>query len=51
MKRLLLKCGTVLASFALFFVTFAVNSNCFLFAYQPELPEGAEKLMKYKVEK
>ena len=51
MKKLLMKCGPVLASFALFATTFVANSNCFIYAYQPELPEGAKKLRKYSTEK
>lgn len=51
MKKLLMKCGPMLASFALFATIFVANSNCFIYAYQPELPEGAKKLKKYSTEK
>lgn len=47
MKRLLMKCGPMLASLALFFTTIAENSVCFVYAYQPEIPEEAKRLSKY----
>lgn len=48
MKKLLMKCGPMLASLALVFTTMAENSFCLLYAYQPELPEEAKKLSKLK---
>ncbi len=48
MKRLLMKCGPMLASLALIFTTVAENSVCFVYAYQPELPEEAKRLSKIK---
>lgn len=47
MKSLLMKCGPMLASLAFVFTTFAENSVCFIYAYQPELPEEAKRLSKY----
>ena len=46
MKKIFMKCGTVIASFAFFYTSFIMNATCALYAYQPELPENAKKLIK-----
>jgi len=48
MKRLLIKCGPMLASLALVFTAMAENSFCLVYAYQPELPKEAKKLSRIK---
>jgi len=51
MKKLISKtcsktCGVV-ADLALMVTELNVNASCMLFAHQPELPKGAEKLRKF----
>lgn len=46
MKKWILKGGPVVASFAFLFTSFVANATCILYAYQPELPEEARKLIK-----
>ncbi|MDD3306212.1 MAG: cyclic lactone autoinducer peptide [Acetobacterium sp.] len=48
MKNLLLKCYRVIAIMALMVTTLNVNTACFFIMHQPKLPEGAEKLKKFK---
>lgn len=46
-KKVLLKYGHVIASFALFIMTIGVNVTCCAEIYQPKLPESAKKLRKF----
>jgi cyclic lactone autoinducer peptide len=46
MKNFFVKYASVIAALALMVTAANVNSSCWLFAYQPELPEGAEKLRR-----
>lgn len=46
MKNMMRKFSTVVAGLALVITTCAVNSACYYFMYQPELPEGAERLRR-----
>lgn len=46
MKNLFAKYAGVIAALALMVTTVSVNRACVLFAYQPEMPEGAEKLRR-----
>jgi cyclic lactone autoinducer peptide len=46
MKNLYAKYASVIAALALMVTVFSINRNCMFFAYQPELPEGAEKLRR-----
>ena len=48
MKRFFVKCGPVLASLALIFTVFSENSVCFLYAYQPEIPEEVKRFSKFR---
>jgi len=48
LKKLSLKCYQVIAALALMVTTLNVNTACFVFMYQPKLPEGTEKLKKFK---
>lgn len=41
------KAGKTIARLALMVTTMNVNSACMLFAHQPKLPKGAEKLRKF----
>lgn len=41
------KVAGVLASMALLVTTANVNATCAFIIYQPELPQGAEKLRKF----
>jgi len=47
MKKLFFKFCSVVVNLALLVTVFNVNSSCMLFAHQPELPKGAEKLRKF----
>lgn len=46
MLKWMSKLTPVIASLALMVTTVAENSICFLWMYQPELPEGAESLRR-----
>lgn len=46
MKKIMYKFASVFASFALLVTVANVNSSCFFMAYQPELPENANRLKK-----
>jgi len=46
LKKVILRFSGVLASLALMLTSMNVNTTCMYLAYQPELPEGAEKLRK-----
>lgn len=46
MRELSKKLSSVVATLALFVTAGMVNSVCFIFMYQPELPEGAEELYR-----
>lgn len=43
-KKVALKCATVVALLALLVTNMNVNSTCILFAHQPKLPDTAKKL-------
>ncbi|MDR1548851.1 MAG: cyclic lactone autoinducer peptide [Hungatella sp.] len=47
MKKLIMKFSGVIATLALMVTTLNVNAACTFYAYQPELPDGAEKLRKF----
>lgn len=42
-----MKFGGVVATMALMVITLNVNAACTFYAYQPKLPDGAEKLRKF----
>ena len=44
--KLMASLSTVMASLAVVVTSGLTNSTCYLFLYQPELPEGAEKLRR-----
>lgn len=46
MRTLISKAATVVASLALVVTAASVNSLCFCWMHQPELPEGAEMLRR-----
>ena len=46
MKNLFAKYAGIIAALALMVTAVNVNHICMLFAYQPELPEGADKLRR-----
>lgn len=46
MKNLFAKYAGVIAALALMVTTVSINRACVLFAHQPEMPEGAEKLRR-----
>ena len=46
MKRFFTKMATAVASLALVVTAASVNSLCFCWMHQPELPEGAEMLRR-----
>lgn len=46
MSNCVRKLSALVASLALFITAGAVNSACFGWVYQPELPEGADTLRK-----
>lgn len=46
MKNLIRKISTIAAGLALVITSCAVNSACYYFMYQPELPEGADRLRR-----
>ncbi|MEL7662264.1 cyclic lactone autoinducer peptide [Acetobacterium wieringae] len=48
MKNLSLRCYRVIAAMAIMVTTININTACVFFFYQPKLPEGAEKLKKFK---
>lgn len=48
MKNLAFKCYQVIAALALMVTTLNVNTACVFVMHQPKLPEGAEKLKKFK---
>lgn len=45
-NELFMKGGALLATVAMVAATFAANSACFFPFYEPEQPEGLEKLKK-----
>lgn len=47
LNSLLVKLGTMVASFAFVLTAINVNSACVLFVHQPELPEGAKDLRRF----
>lgn len=47
MKKTILKLSGILASFALMITAMNVNVTCMLFAHQPKLPKGSDKLRKF----
>jgi cyclic lactone autoinducer peptide len=47
MKKLIFKTCGVVANLALLVTVLNVNASCMLYAHQPELPKGAEKLRKF----
>ncbi|WMJ77722.1 MULTISPECIES: cyclic lactone autoinducer peptide [unclassified Sedimentibacter] len=47
MRKLVLKFGSVIASFALMITALNVNSTCYFLIHQPKLPKGAEKLRRF----
>ena len=46
MKTWISRASKILAALALAVTTFAVNSACMCWMHQPELPDGAESLLK-----
>ena len=48
MKNLIYKLSGTVAGLALMATALNVNSACYYFIHQPELPQGAEKLSKIK---
>lgn len=46
MNKIVKKLSTVVAALALLITSGIVNTGCLFLMYQPELPEGAEKLYK-----
>ncbi|WP_084505080.1 cyclic lactone autoinducer peptide [Acetobacterium malicum] len=48
LKNLSLRCYRVIAAMAIMVTTLNINTACVFFFYQPKLPEGAEKLKKFK---
>lgn len=46
MKSMIQKIATIVAGLALVITSCAVNSACYYFMYQPELPEGADRLRR-----
>ena len=44
--KLMASLSTVMASLAVVVTSGLTNSTCYLLLYQPELPEGAEKLRR-----
>lgn len=46
MKTFITRASKILAVLALSVTTFAVNSACMCWMHQPELPEGADSLLK-----
>ncbi|WP_373370306.1 cyclic lactone autoinducer peptide [Irregularibacter muris] len=47
MKKLILKCSGILASFALMVTTLNMNMACIFLVHQPKLPQEAKKLRKF----
>ena len=47
MGKVLTQLSSACACLALLVTTLNTNHFCMLFAYQPELPEGAKKLRKF----
>jgi cyclic lactone autoinducer peptide len=47
LKNMVLKFGKTVANLALLVTMINVNSTCLFIAYQPEIPEKANKLKKY----
>jgi cyclic lactone autoinducer peptide len=47
LKKLALKFGSVIASFALMITALNVNTTCYFLIHQPKLPKGAEKLRRF----
>jgi len=47
MKKFVRNFGGLIASTALVVTTLSVNTACFIWWHQPELPEGAKKLRKF----
>jgi cyclic lactone autoinducer peptide len=46
MKNLYAKYAGVIAALAIMVTAVSVNRVCMLFAHQPEMPEGSEKLRR-----
>jgi cyclic lactone autoinducer peptide len=46
LKKLVLKFGSAIASFALMVTALNVNTTCYFLIHQPKLPKGSEKLRK-----
>ncbi len=49
MKNIFKKVSGVAIMLAMAFTTVAVNSTCYLFMFQPELPEDAKNLKKQEL--
>lgn len=47
MKRIFSKYSSFVAALALVVTTLTANSTCVFCVYQPEMPEGSEKLRKF----
>jgi len=47
MKKIFEKIGSTFACLALLVTTMSANHGCLIIMYQPELPEGADKLRKF----
>jgi len=47
LKKLVLKFGSAIASFALMITALNVNTTCYFLIHQPKLPKGAEKLRRF----
>jgi len=47
LKKLVLKFGSAIASFALMITALNVNTTCYFLIHQPKLPKGSEKLRRF----
>jgi len=47
-KNITIKFGEMIASLALIVTVLNVNSTCCFFVHQPKLPNGIEKIRKFK---
>lgn len=47
MNQFYLRFGSKIAALALVLVAFNVNTCCALYAYQPEIPEKANRMKKF----
>ena len=45
-NKFMIRCGSILASLALFVGISSVNSACFLYIHQPKVPESMNKFKK-----